>query len=392
MTGRVVIVGASVAGVGAANELRKCGFQGRIALVDAQPHLPYDRPPLSKAVLQGKDAASTAMFHDRDHYERSNIDLHLGSAVSSLDVDARAVVLNSGQRLVGDAIIIASGARARLFPADRSAGYIHVLRNLDDAERLRACLVPGRRLAIIGGGFIGAEVASSAVALGLTVTVIEAAKLPFAHILGSEVATRVARLHVDASVELLCGSAVERIEAADHAQRLMLASGQSIEADIVVAGLGSQPNVEWLASSELAIANGVWCDEAGRAGASGIFAAGDVAAWRDPFTGSHDRHEHWIAAREQARIVAQGIAGGAVTPWREFIPYFWSDLYGVRLQMLGSAGDAQEVRIVHNDAGKRSFLAEYRRNGDLIGVVGCNAGAKVTRYTQELKRSSRIDA
>jgi 3-phenylpropionate/trans-cinnamate dioxygenase ferredoxin reductase component len=388
MTDSVVIVGASIAGVGAANELRRCGFKGRIALVDAQQHLPYDRPPLSKAVLLGKDTTSSVTFHGRDHYARANIDLHLGCPVRALDVEARAVVLGSGHRLSGDAIIIATGARARPFPVDRCTGAVHVLRDLADAERLRACLVPGRRLAIIGGGFIGAEVASSAAALGLNVTVIEAAKLPFGHILGTAVATRVAQLHAEAGVKMLCGSAVDCVEVADRRQCLMLASGQSAEADIVVAGLGSLPNVEWLASSGLRIANGVLCDDAGRTGAPGIFAAGDVAAWRDPFTGTHERHEHWTAAREQARIVAQAIAGGAMTSWHEFVPYFWSDLHGVRLQMQGSARDADDIRIVHDEAGKKSFVAEYMRKGHLVGIVGCNSGARVTRYARRLIRGS----
>jgi 3-phenylpropionate/trans-cinnamate dioxygenase ferredoxin reductase subunit len=386
MADSVLIIGASVAGVGAANELRRCGFLGRITLVDAQAHLPYDRPPLSKAALQGEVALPDLLFHDRGHYARSKIDLRLGSAVQRLDLHTRTVSLESGQKLTAKRIIIATGARARPFHADRCTGTVHLLRGLDDATQLRALFRPGKRLVVIGGGFIGAEVASTASSLGLDVVVIEAARLPFERILGSQIAARLADLHVQAGVELLCGVAVERIERAACGQRVFIADDMRIDADVVVAGLGSLPNVEWLASSGLELSNGILCDEKGRTGAPGIFAAGDVAAWLDPLSGLHVRHEHWTAAREQARIVAQSISGGVGTPWRDFVPYFWSDLYGVRLQMLGSAVDADDIRIVHQDNEKRAFVAEYHKAGELIGVVGCNAGAKTMRYGARLAR------
>jgi 3-phenylpropionate/trans-cinnamate dioxygenase ferredoxin reductase component len=386
MADSVLIIGASVAGVGAANELRRCGFPGRITLVDVQTHLPYDRPPLSKAALQGEAALPDLLFHDRGHYVRSKIDLQLGSAVQRLDLHTRTVSLESGQSLTAKRIVIATGARARSFPADRCTGTVHLLRGLDDATQLRALFHPGKRLVVSGGGFIGAEVASTASSLGLDVVVIEAARLPFERILGSQVAARLADLHVQAGVELLCGVAVERIERAACGQRVFIADDMRIDADVVVAGLGSLPNVEWLASSGLELSNGILCDEQGRTGAPGIFAAGDVAAWLDPLSGLHVRHEHWTAAREQARIVAQSISGGIGTPWRDFVPYFWSDLYGVRLQMLGSAVDTDDIRIVHQDNEKRAFVAEYRKAGELIGVVGCNAGAKTMRYGARLAR------
>ena len=165
MVDSALIIGASVAGVGAANELRRCGFSGKITLVDGQVHLPYDRPPLSKGALCGQDTLPDLQFHDRDHYERKNIDLQLGTVAKMLNLDTRTVLLDSGQRLTADRIIIATGARARPFPADRCTGTVHLLRDLDDATRLRTLLLPGKRLVVIGGGFIGAEVASTAVGL-----------------------------------------------------------------------------------------------------------------------------------------------------------------------------------------------------------------------------------
>jgi NADPH-dependent 2,4-dienoyl-CoA reductase/sulfur reductase-like enzyme len=386
MVNSVLVIGASVAGVGAANELRRCGFSGRITLVDGQAHLPYDRPPLSKGALYGQDTIPDLPFHDRDYYVRMNIDLQLGTAAQVLDADTRTVLLDSGQRLTADRIIVATGARARPFPPNRCTGTVHLLRDQDDAMQLRALLRPGKRVVVIGGGFIGAEVASAAAGLGLDVVIIEAARLPFERVLGSQIASRLASLHVQAGVELLCGVSVERIESSDCGQRVFLAGDLRIDADIVVAGLGSLPNVEWLISSGLELSNGILCDEQGSTGSSGIFAAGDVAAWRDPFNGQHVRHEHWTAAREQARIVAQSISGEVVTPWRDFVPYFWSDLYGIRLQMLGSAVDADDVRIVHQDDEKRAFVVEYHRAGELTGVLGSNAGARTMRYCSKLAR------
>ncbi len=387
MTDSVLIVGASVAGIGAANELRRCGFSGQITLVDAQHHLPYDRPPLSKAFLLEQPASPSLQFHDRDHYVQAGIDLVLGKAVTELDADRRTVRLESGEQLAADRIILATGARARPFPANRCSAPIHLLRDLADASALRAALRRGNRLAVIGGGFIGAEVASSASALGLEVVIVEAASLPFARVFGEDIAGRIAALHALAGVELVCGATVDYVEDADGRRRLLLANGRRIEADVVVAGLGALPNVEWLALSGLRLADGIVADEQGRTNAPGIFAAGDVAAWLNPLTGSCERHEHWTAAREQSRIVAQAIAGGGSTFWAEFVPYFWSDLHGVRLQLLGSAQGADEVRLVHEDPARRGFVAEYHRDGVLIGVVGCNAAAKTMRYMPQLLRA-----
>jgi 3-phenylpropionate/trans-cinnamate dioxygenase ferredoxin reductase subunit len=386
MANSVLIVGASVAGVGAANELRRCGFAGKISLVDTQVHLPYDRPPLSKAALQ--DETTAIQFHDREHYARAKIDLLLGSAAKKFCPDDRGLLLQSGSRLGADAVIIATGARARPFPPGRCNGQIHLIRDLDDALRLRALLKPAKHLAIIGGGFIGAEVASSAARLGLEVTLIEAAGLPFERVFGREIAARIVKLHGDAGVELTCGVAVERIETSVAKQRLFLGNGRFVDADIVVAGLGSLPNLEWLEHSGLKLANGIVCDERGSTGMPGIYAAGDVASWMNPHTGVCERHEHWTAAREQARIVAQSIAGVAESNWREFVPYFWSDMHGVRIQLLGSATGADDVQIVHEDKEKKAFLAEFRKAGHLIGVVGANAAARTMRYGARLARSA----
>ncbi|WP_043285903.1 NAD(P)/FAD-dependent oxidoreductase [Paraburkholderia oxyphila] len=384
MTNSVLIVGASVAGVGAANELRRGGFRGEITLMDGQPHLPYDRPPLSKAGLV--DPASSGFhFHDAGYYARSDISLLLGVRVQSLDTASRTVKLESGKEFAADAVIIATGARARPFPQEAGAGKVHLLRDFDDALALRSDLSHGKRLAIIGGGFIGAEVASSAVDLGASVVLIEAAGQPFERLLGNNVAGRLAALHSERGIELKCGSAVDRIATAENGERtLFLANGEVVTADVVLAGLGSLPNAEWLNQSALALKNGVICDEHGNTNVHGVYAAGDVAAWLDVRTGVHERHEHWTAAREQGRIVAQRILGTHDSAWSEFVPYFWSDFHGKRVQMLGTSRGATAVEYVFDDNVKKAFVAEYRKDGILVGVVGCNAGARTMRYAGQL--------
>ncbi|OWJ55957.1 NAD(P)/FAD-dependent oxidoreductase [Paraburkholderia caledonica] len=388
MTNSVLIVGASVAGVGAANELRRGGFCGAITLLDSQPHLPYDRPPLSKAGLMNP-SASGFHFHDEDYYARADIALRLGVAVRSFDPTSRTATLEDGEKLGADVVILATGARARPFPQREGTGKIHLLRDFDDAVALRADLSPGMRLAIIGGGFIGAEVASSAVDLGVNVVLIEAGGQPFERLLGAKIAQRLAALHGERGITLKCGKAVTRIETvASGLRNLTLSDGEVVEAELILAGLGSLPNVEWLESSGLVLDNGVVCDQHGNSSHSGVYAAGDVAAWLDVRTGVHERHEHWTAAREQGRIVAQRILGTHDSSWPEFLPYFWSDFHGKRIQMLGSTKGATAVEYVFEDHLKNAFIAEYRSGDKLIGVVGCNAAARTMRYASQLTEAT----
>jgi NADPH-dependent 2,4-dienoyl-CoA reductase/sulfur reductase-like enzyme len=299
------------------------------------------------------------------------------------------ITLDNGELLRPDAVIIATGARARPFPQSEDAGKIHLLRDFDDAVALRADLSPGMRLAIIGGGFIGAEVASSAVDLGVSVVLIEAGAQPFERLLGAKIAQRLAVLHGERGITLKCGNAVTRIEkTTSQLRRLTLSNGEVVEADVVLAGLGSLPNVEWLESSGLTLANGVVCDEHGNCSHTDVYAAGDAAAWLDVRTGTHERHEHWTAAREQGRIVAQRILGTRDSLWSEFVPYFWSDFHGKRIQMLGTTKGVTSVDYVFEDHVKNSFVAEYKAEGRLIGVVGCNAGARTMRYAGQLTEAA----
>ncbi len=374
----VLIVGASVAGLGVANELRRCGHPGRILLTDAQDHLPYDRPPLSKGFLHPEMPPSA--FHEAAHYADQRIELHLGAGARSLDTAGRRVIFETGESLAADAVVIATGARARRLPASVAPSSVHVVRDHDDALRLREELRAGRSLVVIGGGFIGAEVASTAVKLGLRVTLVDALPLPLANVLGEGVAERIAALHAASGVQLRLGIPVRTISSEGGRHRVELGDGQALD-----AGLGSLPNVEWLAGSGVEVGDGVVCDARGRTSLPGVFAAGDVAAWLDPATGLPERHEHWTAAREQGRIVAQAIAGAEEASWSDFLPYFWSDIHGRRIQLLGSTLGADASAFVFDKPETGAFVAEFTRQGRLIGVAGCQAAARVMRYSERLK-------
>ena len=389
-----VIVGASVAGVTAATELRRLGYRDPITLLDSQPHLPYDRPPLTKSVLTGQAELDAIAFHDREHYQKLYLTVRTGVRATGLDAGTRRVLLDTGEELSGESVLIATGARARPFPAASRGAEVRTIRQLDDARALMPMLTAGTRVAVIGGGFIGAEVASSARQRGCEVTVVEVSRLPFEPLLGAEVAELLAELHRTAGTELRCGAPVTGVEATAGGpsgaggQRLHLADGTVIDADVTVAGLGAIPNVEWLADGApgLGLVSGgvIPCDPSGRTAMAGIWAAGDVATWHNPALGAARRHEHWTSAREQAQIVAHDIAGVPGPCWADTLPYVWSDQYGKRVQILGYPEDADQVKLLEHNQDRQSFLAVYGRCGRLTAVAGCAAAAKIMRYRPKL--------
>lgn len=380
----VLIIGASVAGVGAATELRRCGFKGRIVLIDGQAHAPYDRPPLSKAILTGEATTESIALGSLAELSEQQIELRLGVPVASLDANARRVTLADGTSLSGDFIVIATGARARGLPAVCSCEGVITVRDLDDGLRLKQALSSAKHVAVIGGGFIGAEVASSARHLGVEATVYECESLPFLRVLGPQVAQRLVALHVDAGVSVKTGVRVEQVSRDGEGFSLRLSDGSAHAADVVVAGLGALPNIEFLQESGLAVGDGVLCDAWGRTSHAGVFAAGDVANWAPVGEGARHRDEHWTSAREHARIVAHTLGGQTGPVWAEYVPYFWSDMHGKRIQALGTPQHADEVRFVFEDEAKGAFLAEYLREGQLIGVAGCNAAGRLMKYRARL--------
>ncbi|MEV0057524.1 FAD-dependent oxidoreductase [Saccharopolyspora shandongensis] len=374
----VLIVGASVAGVAAADALRSLGHTGRVVLVDADPNLPYDKPPLSKQALQPGWDSQKALLRPAPYYQDKSIDLVLGRAAASLDADRKAVTLDDGTELTADAVVIATGVRARRLSESSMLPGVFSIRTLADSRALQQHLARRSKLAIVGGGFIGAEVASVAAELGVTVTIIDVLPLPFQHIFGPEVAAALARRHSAHGVTLVCGQGVDRLDGDGRVQRVVLTNGQAIEADTVLLGLGAEPCVEWLHGSGIELGNGVLCDEFGRTSTPGIYAAGDVAAWWSPTAQVHSRIEHWTTAKEQGAAVAHNITDGCKTAGS--VPYFWSDQYGSRLQFLGTSSGYDQIEVVHGGLDTNEFVVLYGRAGILIGALGLAATRQLMRY------------
>lgn len=360
---RIVIIGASLVGVRAAETLRAQGHTGPVTMISAEDHLPYDRPPLSKTILTGAQEAESIRYVDHDWAGDHDIDLRLGTTARGLDTVARRVDLGDEQ-LDYEALIIATGARARDPFPDAPTGT-WTLRTLDDALAIRQALARTERLVVVGGGFIGLEVASSAIDLGVAVTVVEAAPVPLARCLGPETTEAVVDTLDRAGVDLRCGRAVARIHGTDTVTGVELDDGTMVPCQTVVVGIGSVPNVEWLAGSGLRTDGpGVVCDATGRA-APGVWAAGDVAAWSDP-DGVPRRQEHWTAAGDQARTVAMNVLddGHRTVTAPHFV---WSDQFGQRISLVGdTTGTDSDVRRVSDDKGTAATL--FTRDGVLVGA------------------------
>ncbi|MGP3953084.1 NAD(P)/FAD-dependent oxidoreductase [Streptomyces sp. 7N604] len=379
----VAVVGASLAGLSAARSLRKQGYDGRLVIIGDEAHRPYDRPPLSKEFLAGKvDEDGLGLEADG---EDLGAEWLLGARAAGLARGDRSVRLADGREVRADGVVIATGAAARTLPGSDGLAGVHVLRTVEDARALRDDLARGGSLVVIGGGFIGAEVASTAYGLGLDVTVVEAAPTPLAGPLGPEMGGVVSALHADHGVRLLCGTGVQGLVGNGRVGAVLLRDGRRIPADTVVVGVGARPCTDWLEGTGVPLENGVRCDAAGATGVPGVVAVGDCAAWYDPAVGAHRRVEHWTGARERpAAAVAALLSGGTAAPAPTRPPYFWSDQYGVRIQFAGHAAQADSVAVEEGAASDRSFLAVYRRAGRPVAVLGVDQARQFTRWRRQL--------
>ena len=361
----VVIVGASLGGLRTASALRRLGFHGRITLVGDEPHLPYDRPPLSKEVLTGEKQPDDTFFRTPEFFEGQGIDLRLGSQAVALDGDSRTITFVTGERLDYDAAVIATGARPRRLPGGGAIPGVHVMRTLDDSTAISSSFDDARHLVVVGAGFIGSEVAASARSRGVEVTIIEAADQPLVAAVGAEVGERCAGLHGLYGAELRCGVGVAGIEEWSGGLAVVLTNGTGVPCDVVVVGIGVIPNIEWLEGSGIETDRAVLCDQYMRTSLPDVYALGDLASWYNPRFGRRMRVEHWTNTVEQAALVARNIlADDDPTPYAG-IPYFWSDQYGHRLQLVGLASQ-DEVVFVQDPPGEPALLALYRR-GDRLG-------------------------
>lgn len=380
----IAVIGASLAGLSAVRALRAQGFSGRITVIGDESRRPYDRPPLSKEFLAGVMTEQDLGLEDESDLAAEWL---LGSAATALDTAANTVELADGRRVQADGFVIATGSRARRWPGCETMAGIHVVRTIDDAIALRSELRPGGQMVVIGAGFIGAEVASTARALGMDVTIVEAAPTPLQVQLGARLGAVVAQAHAVHGTTLICGVAVAGLTcgAADRVTGVDLADGRHLPADVVVVGIGGIPNIEWLQGSGLNLGNGVICGPSGQTNIPNVVAVGDCAAWHDTSTGLARRVEHWTGALERPAIaVAALLSGGLDCGTAPKAPYFWSDQYGSRIQFAGTALPDDEITIEAGDCESGSFLATYRRDGRLVAVLGVDQPKLFTRWRRQL--------
>ncbi|MGH3624375.1 MAG: NAD(P)/FAD-dependent oxidoreductase [Sciscionella sp.] len=366
-----VVVGSSVGGVRTAQALRRAGYDGEVLLVGEETRLPYDKPPLSKALLAGTVAEQDIGLLTEEAAGKAGIRLLLGRTAVRLDVAGGAVELDGGERLPYDDVVIATGASARPSPWGQPAG-VHLLRTMTDSAALREDLDAGGHLVVVGGGFIGAEVASTARGLGLDVTIVDPVSVPMSRVLGIGVGELFCVLHRDNGVHTRFGIGVEGIDGERGALRVLLTGGETLDASVVVVGIGASPNDAWLGSSGLLVDNGVVCDEHCRAlDAPHVYAVGDVARWWHPRHDERVRAEHWTNAVEQATAVAHTIAHPGEPRSYAPVEYVWSDQYGWRIQVVGRTGVGRHELV--GDPADGRFAAIYSTDGEsLAGLVTVN--------------------
>jgi 3-phenylpropionate/trans-cinnamate dioxygenase ferredoxin reductase component len=395
MSEQFVIVGAGLAGAKAAETLRTEGFSGRVVLVGDEDVRPYERPPLSKGLLLGTATRDDAFVHSAQWYADNDVDLRAGVRATSIDRDSQAVVLADGSRLTYDRLLLATGSRPRrLSVPGADLGNVLSLRTLADSQRLDAYLREGTNVVLIGGGWIGLEVAAAARTRGANVTVIEVATLPLQRVLGDEVATVYHDLHVGQGVKFHCGVMVRELLGGDTVTSVMLGDDTEVPADVVVVGVGIEPNLELALEAGLEVAGGIVVDSSLRTADPNIFAAGDVAAFFHPLLGRQIRVEHWANALNGGPAAARSMLGLSTVYDR--IPYFYSDQYTMGMEYSGYAGPSDYDQVVYRgDPDSGEFIAFWVSDGRVLAGMNVNVW-DVQDHIQALVRAGfgghRVDA
>jgi NADPH-dependent 2,4-dienoyl-CoA reductase/sulfur reductase-like enzyme len=386
----IVVVGANVAGLRAVESLRTEGFDGSIIWINGETKLPYNRPPLSKEVLTGKRSSDDVAYRKSDYYDDLRLDLRSGQLATSLDLHRQTVTV-AGETIDFDGLIIATGASPRTIREFQGLEGVYVMRTIEDAQRIRAEFGENPRVVVVGAGFIGSEVAASARSVGLKVTIIEMLPVPLVRAVGVEMGKVCAKLHYDHGTDLRCATTIDAIEGNGRVERLRLGDGTTIEADLVVIGVGVIPNVGWLADSGLTVASGLVCDATLNAGHPAVYAAGDLVWWPNALFGTGMRCEHWTNSAEQGRLAAQNMLAGRENsrPY-EGSCYFWSDQYGSRIQFVGIANG--EAMVVQGSVEENRFLALYRNEDRIVGALGMNSPKSLMKVKMMIEKRTGWDA
>nr|WP_123469783.1 FAD-dependent oxidoreductase [Streptomyces sp. CEV 2-1] len=388
---RITVVGASAAGLSVVEGLRREGYTGSLTLIGEERHLPYDRPPLSKQLLSGAWDTGRLRLRGEDDLTALDLQLRLGRPAVALDTSARQVTLADGSLVGYDALVVATGTRARRLPGTESVRGVHVLRTLEDALGLREDLAKRPHLVVVGGGFVGAEAAAVARRLGCEVTLVTDTAQPMGDALGDELGALLRTVHHEHGVRIETGIRVDGVLTdGGRARGVRLADGRTVAAAAVLVGIGARPNTEWLTGSGVPVGDGVECDATLYAG-SGVWAAGDVACWPHARTGEPWRIEHRTNAAEQGLAVARNILAGPgrATPF-ESAPYVWSDQYDLKIQIYGRTRGADEFRIVEGSVAQRKLVALYGRNGRTCAAVGINMVRALRGYRAQVAAAAPL--
>ncbi|MGH8973310.1 MAG: NAD(P)/FAD-dependent oxidoreductase [Acidimicrobiia bacterium] len=385
-----VIVGASLAGAKAAEALRQEGFDGRVVLVGEEADPPYERPSLSKGYLRGGVGREKLSVHDERFYAAQGIELRTSTRVVAIEPAAGQVILDDGEPLLYDRLLLATGAVPRRLPIPGSdLPGVHALRTLGDAESLRQAITPASRVVVVGAGWIGSEVAASARQIGAEVVLIERGNLPLERVLGAEIGAVYRDLHLDHGVELLPGTGVEAFAGARSVEEVRTSTGRRLACDLVVVGVGAAPRVELAEAAGLTLHDGIAVDEWLETNVAGIFAAGDVAAAWHPFYRARVRVEHWANALNQGPAAARNMLGGGV-PY-ERLPYFFSDQYDLGMEYTGHAPAWDEV-VFRGDPAKREFIAFWMHDGRVVAGMNANVWDVTGPIGELIRRRVQIDA
>ena len=393
----ILVVGASLAGMRAAEEIRHLGHTGDVVIIGEETHPPYDRPPLSKQFLAGKWDVERIHHHTPEKLDAFGLEFRLGVRAIGLDIEDRTVSCGDGSRVPYDGLIIATGAKPRWLPGTEDIAGVRTLRTLDDSAGLRddlARLGDEARLVVIGAGFIGAEVAATCHGLGAAVTVVEVLTTPLAGVIGQQMGEVCAGLHRDAGVALRLGVGVDKVVPGAGGSapiQVRLSDGTVLDADLVVVGIGVTPAVDWLEDSGLTLANGVLCSD-GLFAADRVVAAGDVARWTHVKMDEDIRIEHWTNAAEGGALAAHNlIAGSAAAESYAPVPFFWSDQYQAKIQVLGRPDPEDEVVVVDGSAEDRKLVALYRRGDRLSAALGISRPRQLMAYRSLLAEAASFD-